>query len=68
MFTVERDSYSQLRYTGIGAMPMRTVSPKGEMYPLDHFRNVVNVNLIGTFDVVRQVRGGKRDIEGEEME
>jgi len=41
---------------GIGGS-MRIVSKDGSIYPLDKFTRVVNVNLIGTFNVLRLFAG-----------
>jgi NAD(P)-dependent dehydrogenase (short-subunit alcohol dehydrogenase family) len=49
------DRFGTIRMTlncaGIGP-PMKVVGKQGP-HDLDHFKNVVNVNLIGTFDVLR---------------
>jgi NAD(P)-dependent dehydrogenase (short-subunit alcohol dehydrogenase family) len=37
---------------GIGAATL-VVGKEGEVFPLDSFRNVIDVNLVGTFNVVR---------------
>lgn len=38
--------------TGI-APPRRTLSKSGTVHPLKHFRQVIEINLIGTFNVLR---------------
>ncbi len=38
---------------GVGT-PLKTVGRDGQPHPLDAFRKVVEINLIGTFDVTRQ--------------
>jgi NAD(P)-dependent dehydrogenase (short-subunit alcohol dehydrogenase family) len=38
---------------GIGA-PARVVSRAGEPMPLEHFQRIISVNVVGTFDVIRQ--------------
>jgi NAD(P)-dependent dehydrogenase (short-subunit alcohol dehydrogenase family) len=41
---------------GIGSAA-RTVGKEGEPFPLDAFRNTIEVNLIGTFNVIRLAAG-----------
>ena len=51
---------------GVGAA-IRVLSDRG-VYPLDNFQKVVNINLVGTFNVIRlgAERIAKADLLGEE--
>lgn len=53
---VERFGRVNLLVSCAGVSPAsRTVDRKGKMYPLDVFRRAVDINLVGLFDVVRNV-------------
>lgn len=65
MLSVAKEKYGTLNAVvncaGIG-IAMRTLSKKGP-HPLEDFARVINVNAVGTFNVIRlaaeQMSGGK---------
>ena len=50
---------------GIGAAQL-VVGKDGEIFPLDSFRNVIDVNLVGTFNVVRLATKAMSDNDPDE--
>lgn len=40
-------------YAGIGGIPAKTVGKENAPFPLDNWTSIINVNLIGTYNVLR---------------